>query len=405
MNPLRACHAVLAAVWLGIALFLPSSPADAASDADTCLMCHGDKDAKGSGGNAIAVDGEAFAHSVHGEVQIGCTGCHTDVNPAKLPHPEKLKPVQCANCHADAAKAYAVSVHSKARRGGNDVAAGCTNCHGKHDIKKASNPASRTNHANIEATCGQCHGNDTVVLKAHLPGGNIVSQFHDSIHGKALKGAAQASAPTCSNCHGAHSIREKANPESRTNRANIPDTCGSCHQPVQAAFNSGQHGKLHQGGNLAAPVCSDCHTAHGIQQRETPGFVTGVVNECGTCHQEYLSTYRDTFHGQVTALGYAQAATCASCHGAHQILPASDPASRVSVANRIATCQTCHPRATANFVSFDPHANVHDRTRNPLYWWAAKFMEWLLIGVFGFFGIHTILWLGRELYDRFGPRK
>ena len=61
----------------------------------------------------------------------------------------------------------------------------------------------------IEATCGKCHGNDVVVAKGKLPGGNVASKFHDSIHGKALKGAAQGSAPTCTNCHGAHSIRAK----------------------------------------------------------------------------------------------------------------------------------------------------------------------------------------------------
>jgi len=28
-------------------------------------------------------------------------------------------------------------------------------------------------------------------------------------------------------------------------------------------------------------------------------------------------------------------------------------------------------------------------------------MEWLLIGVFGFFGVHTVLWLYRSLRVRF----
>jgi hypothetical protein len=51
--------------------------------------------------------------------------------------------------------------------------------------------------------------------------------------------------------------------------------------------------------------------------------------------------------------------------------------------------------------SFDPHANRHDRARNPVYWYAAKFMEWLLIGVFGFFGLHTLLWLARLWIEKF----
>ena len=41
------------------------------------------------------------------------------------------------------------------------------------------------------------------------------------------------------------------------------------------------------------------------------------------------------------------------------------------------------------------------RTRaNPLYYDTGKFMEWLLIGVFTFFGIHTLLWLIRSLVER-----
>ncbi len=403
MNPSRTGNTFLAITAFLFALlfgYTPVHAAQPASPADTCLMCHGDKDAKGSAGTPISVDGERFAHSVHGQAQLTCTSCHTDVDPQKLPHPEKLKPVNCGTCHAQAVKDYTGTVHGKARRDGNTVAATCTDCHGKHDILRAKDPGSSVNHLNLEATCGKCHGNDIVVQKAHLPGGNIVTLFHDSIHGKALKGAAQSAAPTCTNCHGTHDIRAKDDPESRTNRARIPETCGTCHEPIKAAFNNSQHGKMRQEGNLGAPGCNDCHSAHSIQQHETPKFVTGVVEQCGTCHQEYLTTYRDTYHGQVTGLGFARMATCASCHGSHEILPASNPASKVSAQNRLATCQTCHAGASLNFASYDPHANRHDRARNPIYYYSAKFMEFLLLGVFGFFGVHTVLWFGRSVVEK-----
>jgi hypothetical protein len=302
-------------------------------------------------------------------------------------------------------KEYIGTVHGKARAGGNAVAASCTDCHGKHDIRSTKDPDAHTSHANVEATCGKCHGNDSLVQQAKLPGGNIVSQFHDSIHGKALKGAAQGSAPTCTNCHGAHSIRAKDDPSSRTNRARIPETCGSCHAPIADMFNRGMHGKLRQEGNLASPGCSDCHSAHSIERHDAPGFVTGVVEQCGNCHQDYLTSYRDTYHGQVTKLGFARMATCASCHGAHDVLPAANPASRVSAQNRLDTCRSCHAGAGPKFASYDPHANRHDPARNPVYFYAAKFMELLLIGVFGFFGLHTLLWFGRLLVARFArPR-
>jgi len=371
---------------------------------ETCLACHGDKDAKRADGRSIAVEGSTFAQSVHGELHLQCTDCHSDVSIQKLPHPEKLKPVACANCHQKEVNEYSATVHGIARKGGNTVAATCTDCHGTHDIRRAKDPASRTNHANLEATCGKCHGSDAMVASAKLPGGNIVSKFHDSIHGRALTGAAAGSAPTCTNCHGAHTIRAKSDPESATNRARIPDTCGNCHERERAQFATSQHGKLRSEGNLAAPGCNDCHSAHSIQLHDLPVFQTQVINECGNCHADHLSTYRDTFHGQVTALGYSRVATCASCHGSHEILPASNPASTISPQNRLATCQKCHAGATANFAKYDPHADRHDRARNPLYYYAAIFMKWLLIGVFGFFGLHTVLWFVRSLRVRLAGR-
>ena len=42
-------------------------------------------------------------------------------------------------------------------------------------------------------------------------------------------------------------------------------------------------------------------------------------------------------------------------------------------------------------------ANKHDAARNPVYFYMSLFMKWLLIGVFTFFGIHTVLWLYRSL--------
>jgi hypothetical protein len=323
-----------AIVCLALSTSIFAAPASA--DNEICLACHSG-DAKGSGGKSIEVDAKTFAKSVHGETGLECTSCHSDVSPSKLPHGEKLAPVDCATCHAQQVKEYAETAHGKARKTGNAVAATCNDCHGHHDIRRSTDAASRTNHANLEATCSKCHGNESLVKTAKLPGGNIGSQFHDSIHGKLLAGSRTADAPTCTNCHGAHSIRAPEEAASRVNRSHIPETCGSCHQAIYARFSKGQHGKLRSEGNAGAPVCIDCHTAHQIQRHDLAAFQTGVIDRCGNCHGENLSTYRDTFHGQVTKLGYASVATCASCHSAHDMLPASDPASTISAENRIET--------------------------------------------------------------------
>ena len=59
-------------------------------------------------------------------------------------------------------------------------------------------------------------------------------------------------------------------------------------------------------------------------------------------------------------------AKCSDCHGAHDILPLSDPDSKMAPGNRIATCASCHPGISENLVSFDPHANHHDSERSPV---------------------------------------
>ncbi len=391
---------LLQALLLGgfAAVAVAATPAPGGND--VCLMCHGGKDAKGSAGQSIAVDGAAYAKSVHGGLNLKCTDCHADTSANKIPHADKLKPVNCAGCHDKAAKDYAGTVHGAARNGGNAVAASCADCHGTHDILRAKDPESRTNHVNLEKTCLRCHGDEAMVTKSKMPGGNIGSKFTDSIHAKSLKGAAKMSAPECTNCHGAHDLRPKSDEASRVARANIPATCGTCHQPELAAWTRGMHGKMRQEGVLAAPGCTDCHSAHGVQRHDVAQFQLDVIKECGTCHADYVRTYRDTFHGQVTALGYTRVATCASCHGAHEVLPASNPASLVSAQNRLKTCQQCHAGAGPNFASFDPHANKHDRERSPLYYYAAWFMELLLLGVFAFFGVHTAFWFYRSLRER-----
>jgi nitrate/TMAO reductase-like tetraheme cytochrome c subunit len=362
-------------------------------------MCHGDPAAKGESGKSIGLDAKKFGASVHGEMQLPCTACHADVSADKIPH-GKIKPVDCSGCHDKPAKEYADTVHGKARAEGKTVAATCANCHGTHDILRSKDPASRTNHLNLESTCGACHGNEQMVKAANLPGGNVQAKYHDSIHGRDLrdvKKGLQQSVPVCTDCHGAHSILPKSDEKSRTSRARIPDTCGACHAQARSAFGKSQHGKLRQDNNLSSPGCSDCHSAHSIQQHNLPKWQLEVIGTCGNCHQDYVTSFRDTFHGQVTSLGYANMATCDSCHGAHQVLPASNPASMVSKENRVKTCQRCHANANENFAAFDPHANRHDKARSPLLYYVGKFMDYLLLGVFAFFGLHTILWLYRSL--------
>jgi nitrate/TMAO reductase-like tetraheme cytochrome c subunit len=394
-SPAAQARPAAAAPAKRAAVAAPPPPAPANDD---CLACHDDDSLKRGNGTPITVHKAAFAGSVHGSMD--CVDCHADLAHAELPHPETLKKVDCASCHTDQVAQYGRSAHAAARAGGSDVAATCVNCHGMHDIRGSRDPQSRTYHLNVAATCAACHGNKDVIARGHIAIGDVATPFADSIHGKALSKSGLLVAPTCSDCHGPHDIRRKTDAASRVSLANTPSTCGKCHEGIAQQFGTGIHAAMLMKGRNGAPACQTCHTAHAIQKADDPEFQLAVVNQCGTCHADKLRTYRDTFHGQVTSLGFRAVATCADCHGNHRILPARDPASPIAPANLVQTCGTCHPHATASFVKYDPHADKHNRDRNGVLYIAAKAMQALLFGTFGFFGLHTMLWLGRALKER-----
>lgn len=362
----------------------PKPPAN-----DDCLACHGEPSTVRADGRPVVVAPEAFTASVHGSLGMACVDCHVDLaHTTDFPHPERLARVNCATCHEKPVAEHSASVHGHAA--GAQPAA-CVDCHGMHDIRPSSDPGSRTYALNIPATCGRCHG------PSGPPGApRVADEFRDSIHGRALLAKGLVVAPTCVSCHGAHDVRRHGDEHSKVARLQVVNTCTSCHQGIGPAYRASVHAQAVKAGNALAPVCTDCHTAHHIADTSSDRWKLAIVRECGTCHEASLRTYRDTFHGKVSDLGYTRVAKCADCHGAHEILPASNPASTISPGKRLQTCQTCHPSASERFAQYDPHADPSDAKRNPGLYYVGRLMHALLGGVFLFFGVHTILWLPRS---------
>jgi len=346
-------------------------------------------------GHSIGVDADVFHASIHGS--LGCTDCHTSIK--QYPHPDQPVAVKCAACHADQATGIAGSVHASAS------AHPCTSCHGDaHAIFPKDDARSAVYPLNIPRTCGTCHADQALAKKYGLQ--NVYAVYMDSIHGYAVSKEGLLVAANCMSCHGSHNILSHKDPKSPTYKTNIPNTCGTCHGGVEAEYSAGVHGKAVAGGNLAAPVCSDCHTAHAILQPTLADFRMQSTPICGSCHKGRFATYQDTFHSQLGLLGgYVQTARCWDCHGAHNILPASDPASPVNQANLIKTCGRCHADANASFVQYQPHANPRNRKLNPALYFTRFFMNLLLWSVLGFFSLHTLLWFIRAKREqgRNGP--
>jgi len=399
-NACVARRAGLAVPLLLLVLAAPVWAQPAGLSNDDCLGCHSDTTLTRADGRSVAVDPEKFAASIHGGLE--CVNCHVDLaGVTELPHPEKLARVDCAMCHDGPPEQYAQSIHAQAREDNPESpAATCADCHGTHDILPSSDPASRTYHLNLPDTCGHCHGNPDIIKRGHIEIGDVVSLYVDSIHGRALTRSGLVVAPNCADCHGSHDIRRASNPGSRVYRTNVPATCGRCHEGVLHEFDQSVHGTALEAGNPTAPACPDCHTAHDIQRAETATWRLDVIRECGTCHVESIRTYRDTFHGQVTALGFTRVATCADCHTSHRIYAQTDVRSSVSPANLVSTCHRCHSGANTNFVEYDPHADKDNRSRNPFLYFTGRFMKSLLFFVFAFFGLHTGLWFVGEIRER-----
>jgi hypothetical protein len=292
----------------------------------------------------------------------------------------------------------------------------CLACHGDHDAKRDDGRSIAVDASAFEQSthgplsCVDCHADlATLTEFPHASKlqrvscgschDDIASKYHDSIHAWAKEKAGLVGAPACANCHGTHDIRPHTDTTSRVFRTRVPETCGSCHAGINEKFAAGVHAAALKKNDTRAPSCADCHTAHTIRRVDTDAWRLKVTGECGTCHAQVVDSFRRTFHGKVTELGFTSVAACADCHGAHDILPASNPQSMVAKARLVETCGKCHQGANARFVAYDPHPNPGDYRRSPVLWWANRFYWVLIPGCFGFFGLHSALWFWRARKD------
>ena len=135
----------------------------------------------------------------------------------------------------------------------------------------------------------------------------------------ASKEPAKPTADECLACHSDASLTHEVNGKTV-----------SLHVDPQA-FKDSIHGSMF--------TCVDCHTdVKSAAHETTPRKIT-----CATCHADEQAAYDRSFHGKAVQGGNNKAATCVDCHGsAHELLPASDPKSRVHHTNIPATCGACH---------------------------------------------------------------
>lgn len=369
----RGLGLTLAAVLTLMLVPLPQAQAADALDSAGCLACHDAKagriDRPGPDGKPQAL--RAFAPDSLGKgvhAAMTCVACHVGITaqPAPGTGHGKVNPAQ-AN------------------------AASCSDCHQKlwDDAKKANTTAAKP--------------------RLGVVADNIAA-YQKSFHARVKKGQQTQVNATCDNCHDTHSfaIPPKNSPAHADWRLQSPALCGEqCHSDALEEYTGSIHGKEALGKhNAKSAVCSDCHTSHEVGNTSAAPIKLAITASCGGCHADNYKSYKATYHGQISTLGYAYTAKCFDCHGSHGILKATDPESRVHADNRLETCRSCHSGkkdlalAPIGFASFQPHGTTDNFARYPQMWIGYQMMVGLLVGTFGFFWLHTLLWFYREWKDR-----
>lgn len=367
----------------------------------SCLKCHLKDPEKGeflisAVGDTLQFNLQHLAGSVHKNIE--CAKCHTDVSHDLKRPCETAKKVDCSNCHIDVSNKYYMSGHGKGVLNKSENAPTCTDCHGTHGTKSRFDDTSPTYRGSIPTLCGSCHQESgTANEMTDLKEVDAFMDYSKSVHGKGLTNKGLLVSAVCTDCHTTHYELKESDTLSSIHPKNVPGTCAKCHTSIYKDYLESEHSIRYNAEGKTYPTCSTCHSAHKISPTNKDNFMHEITVQCGTCHEKLSETYKETYHGKAYMLGDLNAARCSDCHGAHKILTIDNPNSMVGYKNIVNTCQQCHPKANLAFTGYLTHATHND---NPILFWAFWGMTSLLIVVFGFFGLHTLLWLPTSLKQR-----
>lgn len=398
----------VALILLAFAGTTAAAPTD-----EECMTCHGDPDlSQDLGGGSIRslyTNYDIFSKSLHGP--LGCTSCHADIE--ELPHQSDLKPVDCGQCHEEA-QVYADSLHGKALAGGDKDVGGCQDCHGKHDIRAVTDPLSMTHKRNLAETCGRCHSDLSLVKRHMVSISKPTEAYLLGVHAQAIL-AGNENAAVCTDCHGVHEILPSQDPNSPIARLKIHATCGKCHELEMKEFEKSIHGKALLAGIKDSPTCTDCHGEHDIEppEKDTSPVGRELVSKstCPRCHDDTRimtrygvetmrqASYMDSYHGLASAAGSTVVASCTSCHGVHEILPHSDPASTTHKDNLPQTCGKCHPGADEKYASSPVHIMPTDPRQKALGIVRIAYL-WLIALLLGGMFVHNTLLMARHMFGK-----
>jgi predicted CXXCH cytochrome family protein len=320
-----------------------------------CLSCHAQPDLEIElpSGEALplTIDTKRLEGSVHEQIGISCDSCHPEIT--GYPHPEieydtrrelsRAFYLTCRTCHATNYENSLDSIHADIAAAGHLEAPVCTDCHGAHYTQYPDEPR-----ALISETCGQCHT-------------EIYLTYKDSIHGSALIEEDNPDVPVCTDCHGVHNIQD---PRTALFRIGSPELCAGCHADPELMAKYGYNTNVY---NLYSI------SWHGVDV------------------EVYKANWPTIWH---------ESAVCTDCHGVHDILPASNPASTVSQENLLSTCRKCHPDAGPNWTGAWTGHNEISLERTPLVYYTNIFYSYFVPFVLVLAGGYVLLRIIRATVER-----
>jgi hypothetical protein len=248
----------------------------------------------------------------------------------------------CVVCHTEHRRAFLLGVHSE--RGIH-----CDDCHGGDPTAFEQGPAHSgpsfigvPDKLGIIELCSGCHSDPNLMRQYGLPVGQL-AEYRTSRHGQLLLEENDFNAPTCTDCHDAHTILPPNDARSSVYPTNIVRTCARCHEDEAlmasyglstdqvTRYKQSAHGlQIFQRENFAAPTCIDCHGSHAA----LPPRVTQIANVCGQCHVLVRRAFDAGPHGEAARAGDIPG--CTACHSNHGT-------ERVAPDEIAATCTNCHP--------------------------------------------------------------
>jgi predicted CXXCH cytochrome family protein len=322
-----------------------------------CMNCH-----KNVASKHLFHPSMTKAIGTEGTKDMNCDNCHRHHDPEFIKNPGSKFFITnlteaCGECHKKEKAEHLVSEHFHKSTENNPNTPNCIYCHTKAVTPGYKLSALKLKN-NQQELCLSCHLDEKTVKTKFS---KSLINFDKSVHGMALKkGIAEAA--SCTDCHGVHNLQKANKPTSIINKYNLASLCGKCHIALTNEFISSVHGIALKNGNTDAPSCTYCHGEHSIRPVEgltDRVFLMNKINKvtvesnrmvyCVHCHSDeklakkYNMLPISKAHEWLPGIArHYETVRCVDCHSSymppnlsHNILPPE---------KTIKKCEECHSK-------------------------------------------------------------